>query len=115
MSDIEFPPVESNNNNYLPYYRRLVALKEHENYKEWPQEVKDGIDHVIKLIDARENYIEHTSTGPGSVLAEISKFTKTADWAELHRNGKTQYFLPSVMLTGHIEGMYSKMSLLLLS
>ncbi|XP_041370186.1 O-methyltransferase MdmC-like [Gigantopelta aegis] len=108
MSEITFPPEEPKNNNFQPYYRRLVALKNHGNYKDWPQEVKYGIDHVIKLIDARENYVENVCSKPGKVLAEISEFTETTDWAELHKSGKTTCPLPSDMLTGHVEGLFLK-------
>ncbi|XP_041368488.1 uncharacterized protein LOC121382880 [Gigantopelta aegis] len=108
MSGLAFPPVDINYRYYQPYYRRLIALKNHESYTDWPQDVKDGFDHVIKLIDARDNYVETMCSKHGKVLAGISEFTKTADWAELHKSGKTKYLLPSVMLTGHVEGLFLK-------
>jgi len=72
------------------------------------KEVLDAIQEALDLVEAREDFTENYTTTPSPACENILKQTYATDWQALKDQGKTDWKLTPMMMTGPLEGQFLK-------
>ncbi|XP_033759050.1 caffeoyl-CoA O-methyltransferase-like [Pecten maximus] len=90
-----------------PVVRNLCKLQELATKHGVPEEVKQQIDHCLRVVHARDEYCDKMSSAASEHVTSLIEQTESHPWKDLHQAG-TIPFLGSGMVSGKLEGNFLK-------
>ncbi|ESP05053.1 hypothetical protein LOTGIDRAFT_230086 [Lottia gigantea] len=87
---------------YDPAFRELKDLLKSPEIADVNPDVKKKLEHIKELFARRHFYADENTSTQSESLAKLFKDTYDHPWKDVHKQGKTQYYMEPFMISGQV-------------